>query len=294
MRLSLIVCTRNRATALPSALQAFAEIPPTDEWELVLVNNGSSDGTAAILHDFAQDAPCRVVVVDEPAAGLSRARNRGLSVAKGELLAFTDDDCYPSPDFVSTILARFSDTDIGYLGGRVLLHDPADLPITIQELDREVQLEPRSFIKPGLIHGANMAFRKAALEEIGGFDERLGAGAPFKSGEDTDAIARCSTLGYAGAFAPEVVVQHHHGRKTEEEARALRSGYAIGRGVFMLKQCADKRSRSLYARQWYWRLRDESWSVRVKELSGALKFLTRCRFLPSRILRHPNSSLSGN
>lgn len=292
MRLSLIVCTRNRAGPLRQALSAFAALEGGDDRELVLVDNGSTDASSDVLAEFANSYIRPIKVVSEPLAGLSRARNRGLSVASGELIAFTDDDCYPAPDFTSAIVRRFSDPNVSFMGGRVLLFDDTDLPITIQELNKNVSFAPSSFIQSGLIHGANMAFRRPVLMEIGGFDERLGAGAVFRSGEDTDAIIRCNTAGYSGVYDPAVIVHHHHGRKVESEGVALREGYAVGRAACMVKQCVDPRSRELYAKQWYWRLRKQSWRVRRQELWPALKFVAHCGFSPKKIMQHPRGSLA--
>ena len=112
----------------------------------------------------------------------------------------------------------------------MLLYDDTDRRVTIQESETPVTLDARSFIPVGLIHGANMAFRRKPLLEARGFDERLGAGTRFRSGEDTDALWRLSLAGYDGRYEPDIVVYHHHRRKTLAEEAALLRGYDRGYG----------------------------------------------------------------
>jgi GT2 family glycosyltransferase len=289
--LTIIVCTRNRARALEEALARWESLPAQPGVQLVFVDNGSSDDTRTVLDSFASRSAHRVTVLQEARPGLSRARNRGLGTAEGDIVAFTDDDCYPAEDYVEALLACFSVADVTFAGGRVMLHDPEDLAITIQERDEPLALAAGEFVKPGLIHGANMAFRRSALLRIDGFDERLGAGAPFKAGEDTDAILRCTAMGYVGCYDPAIVVSHHHGRRTAGEAEALKAAYAAGRGACMAKLAWYPPTRGQYARKWYWSLRLKPWSARLTELGWGLRFVMRGGVLPRRVYAHPHDSL---
>jgi GT2 family glycosyltransferase len=148
------------------------------------------------------------------------------------------------------ISAFQTNREIGFVGGRVLLYDPSDLRITIQEKQDYCVLRPRTFFTPGTIHGANMAFRKAVLSRIGGFDERLGAGTSIGCGEDTDAVASALWAGIAGAYDPGPTVYHHHGRKTKNEERELSKVYYMGRGAYYAKYVIRNDSRSAYLRNW--------------------------------------------
>ena len=96
------------------------------------------------------------------------------------------------------IVGCFEEASLGFVGGRVLLFDPTDFPITIQELDHRVEIEPCAFVPAGLIHGANFAFRREVLEAIGGFDPGFGAGTPGFACEDVDAVARAAAAGWWG------------------------------------------------------------------------------------------------
>ena len=100
MRVSLIVCTRNRAAQLPEFLARVASLEaPPGGWELIVVDNGSTDATPHLLDRFARSAPFPVRCVHAPDPGLSRARNTGLAHARGDILAFTMTTATHSPTF---------------------------------------------------------------------------------------------------------------------------------------------------------------------------------------------------
>lgn len=290
--ISLIVCTRNRANQLRRALTSCAELSFDRPWELIVVNNGSSDETASVLSAFAEHCPFPVVIVDEPTPGLSRARNRGLAHARGRVVAFTDDDCYPAPDFLAAIHTCFSSKDIAYCGGRVLLFDPTDRRITIQESNIHREIAPNSYIRSGWIHGANMAFVKETAIQLGGFDERFGAGGRYPSGEDTDLLRRFSAAGLSGVYDPAIMVYHHHGRKTAKEEADLLRGYAKGVGACMMKYCLHKPTRALYLRHGYWTLRDSHYQKVFRVLLSGVKFFVSHGLVPSRAFAHPREGLA--
>ncbi|TFH43899.1 MAG: glycosyltransferase [Lysobacterales bacterium] len=198
-----------------------------------------------------------VVLVSESREGLAIARNAGWQAAAGDIIAFTDDDCYIAPDFIDSVARAFSKSpEVGMIGGRILLHDPSDQPITILEDTERREFPPHSFISAGAIQGANMAFSRRTLELIGGFDERLGAGTPFPC-EDIDAVAAALWLGIPGAYDPNPTVFHAHGRKTDAEFRSLMATYDAGRGAYYAKRILDRQSRRTYLRAWYHSIRRE-------------------------------------
>jgi glycosyltransferase involved in cell wall biosynthesis len=279
--LSVVICTRNRAATLPETLRRYPLLVTTLAWELVAVDNGSSDGTRAVLDSFAASAPFPMRVVSEPRKGLSRARNRGWREARAEIVVFTDDDCYPEPDFLDRVHECFTRRPIDYLGGRILLFDPDDLPVTVLRRETPVTLEPGVFIDTGVIQGANMSTRRRVLETLGGFDEMLGAGTPWCS-EDVDFIGRAAAAGFAGAYDPAPVVLHHHRRRAAGEVRELNRTYDIGRGAYYMKCLLDSRRRSpgwaAFRASLAGHLSDASRSRRnllrvVYELQGALGYL---------------------
>jgi glycosyltransferase involved in cell wall biosynthesis len=277
MNLSLIVCTRNRAPQLAEALPHFSRLSFPPHSELILVDNGSNDGTDEIIATFARTADFAVRIVSEPRPGLSVARNAGLRAAAGNILVFTDDDCYPEPDYPIQIVACFEERAIGYLGGRILLWDKQDLPITIQPLAERVDIAPRSFVKPGLIHGANMSFKREVFDAVGFFDELLGIGTPLHCGEDLDLLARASAAGFPGAYDPRPTVFHHHRRSRPEDARRLLAGYDIGRGALYAKAMFSGTTRTIYLWPYLRRIAGSmirrDFDVLKREIQGARAYM---------------------
>jgi glycosyltransferase involved in cell wall biosynthesis len=248
MKVSIIISTRNRASQLERCFQSVARIASPAPWELVAIDNASTDDTSCVIRRFAESVNIPVRTAIEPQPGLAHARNLGITLAQGEILAFTDDDCYPAPDYVDEVIRAFSDPEIGYIGGMVKLFDPADSRITIQESTRPKLLKRFGYVPPGGIHGANMAFRRQALADIGGFDPKLGAGAQFVC-EDIDACARASFAGWQGGYFPGPIVHHHH-RRRRKDLPSLRRSYAKGRGAYFAKFLLNRRSAAVYARNW--------------------------------------------
>jgi glycosyltransferase involved in cell wall biosynthesis len=229
------VCTRNRCTALAQLLDSLTRlaIPRDLTWELVVVDNGSADGTALLLDSFASRLPVRRIF--EGRKGLSRARNAGLAAARGAVLVFTDDDCIPSPDWLANVALEFErDPELAGLGGRVELHDPRDFPITIRT-SRTREMLTSAYQLPSLMVGCNMAFRRRTVDAVGEFDVTLGAGTPAGSAEDTDYLYRALLLGLRIEYVPDVLVAHNHGRRHAEEVAQLKRSYARGRGALLTK-----------------------------------------------------------
>jgi glycosyltransferase involved in cell wall biosynthesis len=251
---SLLFCTRNRAGQLKTCLEHISRLHSLRTWELVVVDNGSTDETGRILSEYAAMVPFPTAILYEGRAGKSRGLNQGLRVARGEIIALIDDDCYVAPDHIDRVLDVFADPRIGFAGGRVELFDPTDFPMTIKTSTERELLPPRSYVEGGWVHGANMMFRRHVLEAIGGFDVDFGPGTPFIA-EDPDALARASFAGWWGLYTPEVVVAHHHGRKAKD-INALWRGYSMGIGAYIAKFVLIPETRAIYlrawSRNWYW------------------------------------------
>ena len=278
MTISLVVSTRNRARRLPEFLACLTRVEsPAGGWELVLVDNGSTDTTADVIRQFAAASrfPVRCVYATPP--GLSHARNAGLRQARGRIVAFTDDDCYPRPDYLRAIVDAFDLSRAGVLGGRVVLHDPSDARVGVKDTLAPFEIPPGSFVKPGVIHGANMAVRRHVLEAIGGFDPFLGAGTRCMAGEDTDFIARAVWAGWTARYDPKVVVAHHHQRRPGADADRQRRAYDLGRGAYYARWLLDRRARRTYLREWYYSARRmvgrRDLGAFRRELAGASRYV---------------------
>jgi hypothetical protein len=277
--LSLIICTRNRAFALAQCLSDLDTAEINEVYgEVVLVDNGSSDGTPRVMRRFAEEAPCRVTIVVEPGAGLSRARNAGLARAQGSTIVFTDDDCYLGPGYFRVAHTVFDGSPFSYCGGRILLHDSADAAYGLSESDTFERVPPRTFIPPGQFQGANLVVHRRVFDQIGTFDVELGAGTPFRC-EDVDFVARASQAGFAGAHVPELVVYHHHGRKPGQEIERLKRKNAYARGAYYAKFLAA----GYLSFAWHWVRRSllrrrslvRTWPAFTREVRGAIDYWAR-------------------
>jgi glycosyltransferase involved in cell wall biosynthesis len=233
MDISLIISTRDRCQQLARCLQSIRAITFERPWELIVVDNGSVDETALVVRRFFATAEISGVYVFEPKLGKSNALNTAIEIAHGEILAFTDDDCYPAPDFLSCFWSAFNDPSVGYITGRIILYDPTDCPVTINETMTPLTFPARSFVAAGSVQGANMGFRRAVLGALGGFDPLLGPGTQLVS-EDLDAAGRASAMGWKGRYCPEVIVSHHHGRKATDIPRLMKL-YGMGAGAYHMK-----------------------------------------------------------
>lgn len=271
MRVSLLIATRDRRASLERCLEAAGLARAPGPLEVVVVDNGSRDGTGAFLGEYARRAPFPLVALSEPRPGKSRALNTGLAQVTGDVIALIDDDIYLTPDYFERLAEIFEREEVGYCGGRILLHDPTDLPMTLRTTTTTQLIPPGTFITAGEIQGCNMAFRREVLEAIGGFDPMLGPGTPFIC-EDVDLAARASLAGWVGGYFPELLVYHHHGRKTSAQEAALVRDYSWGRGAYFAKFIFDRRTRLQYLKRCYWHWRAVPFRVLRQEVSGAVRY----------------------
>ena len=256
--ISAIVCTRNRLESLRRCIQTLALVKTAHDWELIIVDNGSNDGTSEMLASLPEHVgSARLKTVYEPKRGLAVARNAGVRQSSGKIIAFTDDDCYVAENYIDALMSSFAtNPEIGFLGGRILLYDNADSRTTIQECQDYLYLKPKTFIAAHTVQGANMAFKKEVLDLIGGFNELFGAGTGIAC-EDTDAAAAALWAGVSGAYDPGPTVYHHHGRKTKTDLRPLWKFYEKGLGAYFMKYILRHDSRSEYLKAWIDRAQSE-------------------------------------
>jgi glycosyltransferase involved in cell wall biosynthesis len=273
--LSLVICTRNRANRLAQTLKRVLTIRSRLEWELIVADNGSTDGTSAVVEKYAAASDRPVQLIYNPGRRVSYARNAGWQSAKSGIVAYIDDDCYPVENYVDAVFDCFSKNQgLGFVGGRILLHDPSDRKITIQECSQRLSFPANSFIPPGAIHGANLAFRRAALNDVGGFDIWFGPGAFFVA-EELELLARISAAGWTGAYDPAPLVYHHHGRKTRGAEWRLRRIYDRGRGGYYAKCILNKQMRRLYVRNWLQTRQYYSWKASALEIVAGIEYAAR-------------------
>ncbi|HEX3708988.1 MAG TPA: glycosyltransferase family A protein [Pseudolabrys sp.] len=242
MFMSLIICTKDRASQLQRCLDeiAAASIPSCD-LEIILVDNGSKDSTNEVIKTFAGKSPVKVSSVLCEKAGLGLARNFGLAAAKGEWLLFTDDDCYVDKSFFTEFFGFASFTsnsktdtrDIRYGSGPIVPYDELHHPLVASLAVHEIKLiKPKTLIGAGWVQGANMFFHRSIFEKIGPFNDKMGSGTPFAC-EDIEMAARASLAGFVGAQLPFFKVVHHHKRHIgSAEATSTIESYDYGRGAY--------------------------------------------------------------
>lgn len=220
---TVVLCTYNRSRELVQTLAALAsqQVPASLRWELVLVNNNSTDTTESVCRQFAATAPVPVRYVFEHEQGASTARNAGIATARGEIIAFTDDDVSPAPNWVAKLAELMDDPTIDGVGGRILPSWPAPPPpwldahlrprlALLESTERRVaRLDAETRAHGIRIYGANMAFRRAIFDDIGCFVTTLGPkGTKLYRGEDTEFVRRAVHAGKTIVYEPDLVVFH--------------------------------------------------------------------------------------
>lgn len=228
-RVTVVICSRDRPERLRSALVAIARTLRSGDHAVVVDSGSRTPETQAVARDAGFDC----VRVELP--GLSRARNAGVRRAQTEVVAFTDDDCAPDPTWLTGISAPFADPAVGFVTGRVGADTPGRSGPRSSVHDREAPQVYAGRRDPvGIGHGANMAFRREALFDLGLFDERLGAGSALRSGEDQDMFFRVLEAGWTGVYAPDAAITHAQWRDPRALVK-LRYGYGLGNGAFRAK-----------------------------------------------------------
>jgi glycosyltransferase involved in cell wall biosynthesis len=255
MKISLVVCTKDRSKSLIKCLDSLNLAIlnfGVGLAEVVIVDNNSTDDTKIVVRDWASGQPFPVVYVLEKRPGLSAARNAGVSAATGEIIAFTDDDCILSKQYLLDLDRHYTgEIELVIRGGRVELGDPSDLPITIKTDDQAAYwMEPAH--PAGFIHGANFTLRREVFDLLGPFDEELGAGTLFP-GEDLDYLIRAATAGVRIHYVPDMVVHHFHGRKEYSQAARLFKQYMKANGALYIKHMFK---RPQFTKHFFWIIRN--------------------------------------
>jgi glycosyltransferase involved in cell wall biosynthesis len=230
---SVVVCTRNRWALLEMCLSSLDE--QAGELEIIVVDNGSHDATPARLQRWAASGPHRMVV-SEPLAGLSRARNRGLEAARGEIVLFLDDDALAPVSWAASHLRAYRDETVAAAGGPIVLTFPDGRPrwagTALEHWWSALSLgdEPGPFPPPHGPYGANMSVRRSSALQAGGFDVALGrAGTSLISSEEADLFQRLWSAGNTIWYVPEAIIVHQVSPDRLRRRWLLRRGLAQGR-----------------------------------------------------------------
>jgi GT2 family glycosyltransferase len=239
-RFSVVVCTYNGGRTLDECFAALARLDYPD-YEVVVVDDGSTDGAAQRAVDWGFN------LVTTENGGLSNARNIGLQHATGELVAYVDDDAYPAADWLTHLAVAFSRTDHVAIGGpnippsgdgpiaECVAHAPGG-PVHVLVSDVEAEHIP----------GCNMAFRREALEAVGGFDPQFRI-----AGDDVDLCWRLQERGWTIGFSPAAVVWHHRRNSVRAYLRQQRN---YGRAEALLERKWPDKYNALGHARWHGRV----------------------------------------
>ena len=227
VRATIQLCTYNRAHLLGRVLDAcFEQIMPLDAYEIVLVNDGSTDETSQVIEAARARATCRFVVVDQANAGLARARNAGIACASGERLIFIDDDVLPVPSFVAEHLHSHERAPDAIVRGGVINTASLDsLPVPIWSLRH---------YSGNFFWTTNVSVSRRRLDAVGHFSERF----PEYGWEDIELGLRLRFAGTRAVFNPRALAYHFKPplrvRDIEKMQRQARSQARMARVLYHL------------------------------------------------------------
>ena len=212
MFVTVLICTRNRAESLRRTLDSIfrGDNLRQSAWEVLVVET-SNDHTPDICQEFQQRFPRHFRSIRETKLGKSNALNTGIREAKGDVLAFTDDDVLCEPDYIGNILETFSTTDADAAQGRVLLDCEGGWPkwlagnCALMADYRDYGTEIADL--EGTLCGTNMIVRADVFQRSGGFAPQLGPGG-IGMWEDTEISLRMRKAGCRMIYAPKILMKH--------------------------------------------------------------------------------------
>lgn len=239
-KISVVVCSLNGAKTIRDTLEGLKYLEYPD-YEVIVVNDGSTDETPQIAGEYD------VLLISTENRGLSNARNTGMEASSGEIVAYIDDDAYPDPHWLKYLARTFMTTSFVGVGGPNIA-PPGDGPIA--DCVANAPGGPTHVLISDEIAehipGCNKAFRKEALEAIGGFDPRYRA-----AGDDVDLCWRLQANGGVIGFSPAAVVWHHC-RNSVKAYWKQQLGY--GKAEALLEQKWPEKYNSVGHLQWEGRI----------------------------------------
>ncbi len=216
MLASVIVCTHNRSSLLSEGVpQVLAQQLPAGGYEVLIVDNASSDDTPERARDLIERYPGRVRYARENRLGLSSARNAGIRHANGLIIAFIDDDAVPDQGWLASLVSAFDDPAVACAGGPVIPVLQGDLPAWFSpKLQNYISIfdkgsEPVPLIYNEYPRGVNIAFRKTVFQMVGLFSISFGRkGQSLMSYEEIELCYRIERAGWAIRYVPGASVRH--------------------------------------------------------------------------------------
>ncbi len=238
LELSIIVCTYNRADLLGQCLDSlFAQDAPKDVYEVIVINNNSTDGTEGLVRKKINQYP-GLSYIKETNIGLSYARNTGYKAAKGRWVGYIDDDALSNPDLISEVLRTIKNYSFDCFGGAFIAWYVEKKPWWLPERPfyfTNVIGKPHhcTELKKGYISGGVAFYKKTVLEETGGFNTSLGmTGNKIHYGEETELQIRIRQKGYTIGYNPKIIIQHYVAPYKLKMSWFLKSSYAVGKSYY--------------------------------------------------------------
>ena len=222
-RVSVVVCCYNGGRTLTQCLESLQRLRYPN-YEVILVNDGSTDDTAAIAARFPE-----VITIHQENKGLSESRNVGLRAATGRIIAYTDADCFADPDWLSHLVYQLDRTKADAVGGPNISPDDGWLAACVNASPGQPTHVLESDQVAEHVPGCNMAFRREALESINGFDPQF-----LRAGDDVDLCWRLQQAGGWITFAAGAFVWHHR-RPTPRTYFRQQSGYGEAEALLRFK-----------------------------------------------------------
>lgn len=217
VKISAVICTHNRAKYLYEAVKSLVDQNlPKEFYEIIIVDNSSIPSAKGLNEEFRKVRNLKYIY--EPILGLSQARNRGWKIAKGEYVAYLDDDAIASKDWLKNILDASENTGIkpGCVGGKIgpiwelsrprWIHKELEVFLSILDYSDK----PKILDEGQNLFGTNIAFPRKVLEEFAGFSTSLGReGERLVSGEEALLQQKIRDSGYKIFYDPKISVKHH-------------------------------------------------------------------------------------
>jgi glycosyltransferase involved in cell wall biosynthesis len=208
---SVIVCTYNRLEMLRLGLASAASQTTEAKfrYEILVVDDASTDGTAGFIREFEATAEVPVRYIPAPGKGVAQARKIGVNKAAGDWIAFFDDDEVPEPNWLLELLRLAAAQEVDCVGGRILIHFYQVAPIPLPLITRAVLGaydsgdEPLACSRKTYPGSGNALIHRRIFEAVGNFDESL-----IRGGEDLDFFRRVRQAGFQAWYAPEAVLYH--------------------------------------------------------------------------------------